>query len=250
MENFMSAARPVGKYVDWIGFHTVAKQIFSATDLIPDIATIAAQYITGEERIGVFGPNFWQSKGIVAGAVPHIDLAFYEYWYGPDPVDPTRRVCDTHHRPVWIPDNLSLATVEIAGLQFDPSDTEALRQHRNTLTSGGCYAVMRKEVLGRKLPELEQIQQLKKAGYPGLPQAADVAAVLFAINQHDQSRWLGNYTGAEKRWTYTRCVERVAYGESSYALDVGGYAPSGVFVRDYLYDYDDEHIGVAALRKF
>jgi hypothetical protein len=250
------AAGPVGQkageFVDWITPRQLAEQINLVTDLITDVAEIAAKYITSEEKIGVFGPNFWQARGVNAGAVRPIDPAFYDYWYGPDPVDPTRRVCETHHRPVWIPESLSLDIAAEAGLQFSHHNTDALGQHRNTSTRGEYYVVMRKEVLGRNLPEVEQIQQLNTAGYPGLAQAADVAAVLFAINRYDGNRWLGDNTGAENRRTYTRCVERVAFTESKYPLVVGSFSPSGVRVKhsDCNFVYAHEDIGVAALRKF
>lgn len=243
------AGRVLGQFVDWIDPRPVAGQISALSGLIQDVARIAANYITGVTRIGAFALNFWQSRGINPGQVRPINPEFYEYWHGPDPVDPTRRVCDTHHWPVWIPEGLSLATVERAGLRFDRNDSGALRQHKNTPTSGGYYAVMRKEVLGRKLPEAEQIRQLNRAGYPDLAQAADVAAIIFAINQYDGSRWLGDNTGAENRCTYTRCVERVAFGESRYPLIVGGSAPSGVRVGGS-YDCVSEGFGVVALRKF
>jgi hypothetical protein len=236
----------VREFVDWIGDRPLTEQIRALSGLLPELAGITADYVT---RIGAFARNFWREKGIDVGQVRPINPEFYEYWHGPDPVDPTRRVCDTHHWPVWIPEGLSLATVERAGLRFDPNDTEGLQQHRNTPIRGGYYAVMRKEVLGRNLPEAEQIRQLNRAGYPGLAQAADVAAVIFAINQYDRSRWLGDNTGAENRWTYTRCVERVAFGERRYPLVVGGSAPSGVCVPSNC-GYDREHFGVVALRKF
>jgi hypothetical protein len=252
IESFMAAALAVGlpgprarEFVDWIDPRPVAEQISSATDLIPDVAAIAAQYI----GIGVFGPNFWQSKGINAGAVRPIDPAFYDYWFGLDPVDPALRVCDTHHWPVWIPEGLNLAKVEKAGLRFNPHHTTALQQHRNTTTSNGYYAVMRKEVLGRNLTEVKQIQKLKEAGYPNLAQAVDVAAVLFAINQYDGSRWFGNNTGEKTRLTFTRCAERVAFDKTSHALVVGGSASSSVSV-SHNRDCSYRSLGVAALRKF
>jgi hypothetical protein len=256
MEDFMAATaagpteQRAKEFVDWVNPPPFAEQITLATDLIPDVAAIAAKYITGEEKIGLFGPNFWQARGVDAGVVLPIDPAFYDYWYGPDPVDPTRRACDTHHWPVWIPEGLSLATLAGAGLSCNSNNTGPWLQHKDTPTGGGYYTVMRKEVLGRNLPEVKQIQKLNEAGYPGLAQAADVAAVLFAMNQHNGSRWLGDDTGEENRWTYTRCVERVAFGKSRYPLVVGGSAPSGVNVNESSYGSNDECVGVAALRKF
>ncbi len=255
----MSAAAASGparprerEFEDWIDFRPVAKEVTRVPDLIPDVANLIATFVAGTERIGVFGSNFWNSRGVDAGEVRPIDPAFYDYWYNPDPVDPTRRVCDTHHRPVWIPEGLSLATVERAGLRFSPNRTEALREIKNIPTRGGYYAVMRKEIFGKSLPEAEQIQKLNEAGYPGLAKAVDVAAVIFAINQYDGSRWLGDDTGVERRWTMTRCVEkfsyRVWYSWRTYKIPVvvGIFSPSGVYVNDFYNHY----IGVVGLRKF
>jgi hypothetical protein len=244
------AGRVLGQFGDWIGPGPVAEQISAVSDLIRPVAGIVEDYITGGGRIRAFARNFWQQRGIDVGEVRPINPEFYEYWHGPDPIDPTRRVCDTHHWPVWIPEGLSLATVERAGLRFDPNDNKALRQHRNTPTPGGYYAVMRKEVLGMDLPEAEQIQQLNRAGYPGLAQAVDVAAVIFAINQYDGSRWLGDATGAENRRTFTRCVERVAFGEREYSSIVGAFAHFGMCIRNNRYRYDEAGIGAVPLRQF
>lgn len=240
-----------GEFMDSIDPGSVLKLIRRNTGLLPELAEIVATYVTGETRIGVFGPTFWQSRGINAGAVRPIAFTFYGYWHGPDPVDPTRRVCDTHHRPVWIPKGVSLADLERVGLQLSPNDTAALRQHKNTSTHGEYYAVMRKEILGRNLHKNMQIEQLNRAGYRGLARAAEVAAVIFAVNLHDGSRWLGNHTGAERRQTYTRCVEEFesyATGLRS-SLGVGDFNPFGLHV-GCSKNGGAENIGVAAIRRF
>ena len=61
---------------------------------------------------------------------------------------------------------------------------------------------------------------------------------------------LSQYFGSNIRlfsdnpWTYTRCKENV----QGYQVVVGGFAPAGLCVS--YDDYDDDSIGVAALRKF
>ena len=61
---------------------------------------------------------------------------------------------------------------------------------------------------------------------------------------------LSQYFGSNIRlfsdspWTYTRCQENI----QGYQVVVGGFAPAGLCVSSYNYDYD--YIGVAALRKF
>ncbi len=243
------AAQKAGQFVDWITLPSVAKRVERGSGLMPVLAEIVAGYV---QQIGVFGPNFWRSVGVDAGTVREIDPAFSEFWEGPDPVDPTQRVYSTHHPPVWIPKGLTLATVEEAGLQFDPNDTEGLRVYRNRPVPGGYYAVMRKEVRGRNLSEDDQIQQLKRAGYPGFPLAADVAAVILALHQYDGTRWLGDDTGAENRWTYTRCIERVQLCPPT-TLAIGGFWRPGVSV-DYEFrkEYYNKNgsLGVVGFRMF
>src|SRR5689334_16050439 len=91
-------AGPVlGQFVDWIDPRPVAGQISALSGLTQDVAGIAADYITGVTRIGTFARNFWEQRGIDTGQVRPIHRKFYEYWHGPDPVDPTLRVCDTHY---------------------------------------------------------------------------------------------------------------------------------------------------------
>ncbi len=110
---------------------------------------------------------------------------------------------------------------------------------------------MRKEVIGRAHLDREQRELLRSANYFGMAHAVDVAAVIFAINRHNNSRWLGNYTGAENRWTFARCVEKVVFGKIKCSLHVGGFSTMGVTVSFATYPITASvSIGTAAIRKF
>ncbi len=234
------------KFLDWCGGSLAT--LIGGSSPLKDEATIVADYITGG-KIGAFAQKFWEQKGIRARFVRPIDPNFYDFWHGPDPLDRDRKACDTHHWPVWIPEGLCLATLERAGLRFIPTCDVKFERHRNTSTLGAYYAVMRKDVLGRNLKEDAQIQQLKDAGYSGLARAVDVAAVVFAIHQHDGSLCLAKGADARNRRTYALCKERVTFGEYEFPLMFGENDDSGlrVVLNGHV---APEHVGVAALREF
>jgi len=102
------------------------------------------------------------------------------------------------------------------------------------------WAVMTKDVLPESRNESYDTQKrlAEDKGYlvPGFLDAA--TCILWA------QRHLGIRLYGDNPWTYTRCREVLLEGHH---LVVGGFAPDGLSV---YYDYDDEDIGVAGLRKF
>lgn len=247
----MAAAGPAGGvqggFADWCDNDPLVPQIQRYSSLDRDVVGIVAGYV-GSRKVGAFARSFWQQRGIVTGEVRPIDHKFYEYWRSPDPVDSSREVSETHYCPVWIPERLSLGALERAGLQFELS--EELRRCRDTPAEGGYYVVMRKGVLGRDLSELQQIQLLNEAGYPDLPNRVEIAAALFAINQHNGSGWFDATPGMGTRPIYTRCAERLPEEEGGAPWLIGSYDPSSLDVIPNRSRSNYEGCGVAALRKF
>jgi hypothetical protein len=79
-----------------------------------------------------------------------------------------------------------------------------------------------------------------------VPPALDAAACILAQyfdSCNGKLAW-GRRLFSDNPLTYTRCQEKVG----DYQVVVGGFAPSGLFV--IFSRYDDDDIGVAALRKF
>jgi hypothetical protein len=238
---------------------------------IKDVAEIVASYAV--DKIDRFGKEEWMRYyGVDVGPEPGLPDAFYKWWLSQDVIKPDKPNCDTHLPPVLRPQYVRKAALNIP-LTFDTlgylaqypkegppsryafSDSQALQQHGNTKAGPTCWLVMRKGVFARNRSYAQQkkyIQKLNTTGadYDEMPSALDLAAIIFATHvRTGGDRHLGDATGKEGRWTFSRCKERVKFWKSpSYPSAVGGYAPDGLGVG--ISDCDDKDDGVAALRKF
>jgi hypothetical protein len=231
----------------------------------PDATSIVLEFLASNDS--PFGRAEWIKKGFDPGPEPEWSKELTDFWYGPDPIDPTKPVCETHLPPVFQPRFLtnsqktevlpiSLKTYRKIGLPFRFAE-DGFRQNQNHKAGPGCWLVMRKGVVEetRNKPVLEQVEVMKAlnaktgAGYEELPSVIDLASVVFARYVFKGERNLGDDTGAEKRWTFSCCAETAKFDNFKYHLLFGGFAPGGVRV-GYGYDYFRDRIGVAALRKF
>ena len=249
------------------------------------VATKIAEYMSTNQN--PFGAAEWkQYFGVDVGPETPFEEGFDEWWNGPDPVDVYNRVpkprlvsethlrpvfaprffTETHLRPVFAPRFFtdiqektlharSLQTLSHLGLEFF-YNSEALEQNRNKKAGPSCWLVMRKGVLEDTRNQSWEVQQeyLKKlnavtgAGYEEKPSIIDLATVILPCKRADGERHLGDNTGVEGRFTYSRGRETVKYQDKEYPLVLGGSAPSGV--RVFCFVYDAGSLGVAALRKF
>ena len=214
--------------------------------------------------------------GIIAGYVIDAEYCwgaegFYDFWHGPDPIDPTKQRCETHHMPFICPERVIRViddrTHEVFPYNFEtlqrlmqnpitgrPSrlvDTKALRQHLTTEPGPLTWEVARMDVVARDLPYDKQMEFIARlaGGYECESSGIDLATRCATEHSRTGERHLGDLTGAEKRFTYGRCKERVKYGETFYQMIVGGFAPSGLRVRNSLC-YNCDKFGVVLLRKF
>ena len=101
------------------------------------------------------------------------------------------------------------------------------------------YAVMTNDVIpGSRNKSYDAHLQLLPPGYE-VPGVFDAARAVLWENRRSGKRCFN-----DNPWTYTRCKEVI----QGYHLVVGGFAPSGLIVHYYRYDYED--MGVAGWRKF
>lgn len=246
------------------------------TGLVSDVARLVADYAV--PKIDHFGKEEWMRYyGVDVGPEPELPDEFYEWWLSPDAIEPGKLNCETHLAPVlrprWITETdaegkktLSCYSLRTLGRlvqhpqEGPPSqymfDSQALEQHGNIKAGPARWLVMRKDVFARDQScdqQKECIQKLNTAGadYDEMPSALDLATIVFATHvRTGGDRHLGDSTGKEGRWTFSRCKERIQFNENSYPLVVGGFAPGGLLVLRCYGDYVSEYYGVAALRKF
>ena len=253
----------------------VVDEIVANTSLIKVLAIIVAGYITSDKNYDCFGAQKWMRyfDANVVDPEPALDpYLFYRFWYGPDPIDPTKQVYETHFPPVLRPRvitqgdtsyHYSLNTLgqliqhprEGHPSRYFSDTTNALRQHGQTHAGPACWIVMRKEVVARNQLYLEQIQTIKDLnitngiGYEEESFAIDLATVVSAHYVVTGERYLGDPIGVEKRWTYGLVKEtyedsRVVIGGFSSPLN----APGGLDV--FGYNFSNISFGVVLLRKF
>jgi hypothetical protein len=244
---------------------TIRQELFANTTMEPDVIPTVLQYLKSNDN--PFGRAEWIEQGYDPGPVPEWSKELSDFWYGPDPIDPTKQVSETHIPPVFQPEFLtdlqtskvmpvSLKTCRQIGLPFHYAEA-AFQQNQNQKAGPACFLVMRKGVVEetRNKTTLEQVEIMKTlnaktgAGYEELPSIINLACIVFARYVFKGERNLGDDTGAKTRWTYSRCAETYKFGKCEYHLEFRGFAPGGSNVSIDSDNYDD-NLGVVALRKF
>lgn len=266
----LPAAEPQG-VVQTSQSDVIAKVLkLEETPLVSDVARLVADYAI--PKIDHFGAEEWMRYyGVDVGREADLPEKFYTWWLSSDVIDPDKLNCETHLPPVLRPQYVRKAALNIP-LTLDtlgylaqypkegpPSqytfNSEALQQHGNTKAGPARWLVMRKDIFARNQSydqQKECIQKLNTTGadYDEVPSALDLATIVFATHvRTGGDRYLGNTTGKEGCWTFSRCKEHAQYGKDSYPLVIGDFAPGGLIVshNDYA---GNENCGVAALRKF
>jgi hypothetical protein len=234
--------------------------------LVDDVATMITDLVTS--KINPFEPKDWESEFDVQVEPFELDTKeFYDWWFAPDALDPywdappenrpTPQLlnCDTHFRPIFSPETITVkmappakrhrfATDITAECGFQalgrlvenpqtghPSrffaETEALKQNKNAKAGPSCYLVARKEMFARGMTEAQQrgyMQRLNdrtQAGYEVLPWALDLSKVAHVHKVATGERYLGDGTGLEGCWTASRAQDTARYGRNTYPVVVG-----------------------------
>ncbi|HSX38953.1 MAG TPA: hypothetical protein VLE95_09080 [Chlamydiales bacterium] len=255
------------------------------TDPFPiEVVKTIAKYV--ETHPNPFGAAEWKKYfGVDVGPEPEFKEGFEAWWHGPDPIDPSKFVCETHLPPILAPQFLrneqgifprTLDTLEKMGLGFSTLgfSTSGVGRNfqniKNVVADPSHWLVMRKDVLARKsrypdtdthIPWEHQKQYMKDlneqtaAGYEAEPSMIDLATVIFARYVWTGEKHLGSgLDGEEGRATLSYCSEymQCLNPHCSFPFIFGGLHESNGKIRTFVDCGRDNSsaTGIAALRKF
>jgi hypothetical protein len=196
-----------------------------------------------------------------------------DFWYGPDPIDPTLQVCETHIPPVYKPENVSLGILRDLGFPFILGRLAKVLNQLQDITSGpACWLVQRKGMLektrGRPLNSqikvMEELNAKTGANYEVIPSIVDLACVIFARYSLKKERHLGDRSGAENQITRSRCIEKyksekparmeimgsVILFDCEPHTSIGSFSPNGVEVMPETNEIGLDPLGIVQIRKF
>lgn len=257
------------------------EQIRNATHLTPLLVKMIHIY-----AIDCFGAEEWRRYFHVdVEQMPELlSEEFCNFWYGPDPIDSTQRVCDTHLPPVFRPEFIIRRRIWKTSEFVLPTykthryDLQVLHQlvrdrSRGLLSHEGLsripnckifgsswrpqWLVMRKDVIGRnhQFSTLQQFTEFLNgrtgAHYEDMIFMIDLATVVFARNAATGERPLGDTTGAEGRLTmsFTSAQEQGAR-DDLYRFVLGGYSSNGQLRVGLCGGTPSKELGMALLRGF
>jgi hypothetical protein len=165
---------------------------------------------------------------------------------------PGKSIRETHVL-VRMPKGLTINKLGELAKKYFPSNIDGYRyiwpsivnELRDKPADESIWLLMTKDVLpGSRSKSYGQqkiiIDELAKTtGVPyQVPITLEAATCILAEYSRSENRLF-----SDSPWTFTRCQENV----QGYQMLVGGFAPDGLIVRS---NYNYDHIGVAALRKF
>jgi hypothetical protein len=231
----------------------LSERIISSTTIkIAGVALTIAEYVTEDH----FGAQKWRKNGVNIPSEPAYKEGFEAWWFGPDPVDPSKCVCDTHLPPVApLAPESSLQLLMDNGLKFY-YDKESLRDNKDVQVETPCWLIMRRDFFARN--EREQWQKQKDhikllnargAGYEEEPNPIHLATVLLARNKLNRERHLGDDTDAEMQFSpcnvemFSRCI----LNGKLWLIEFSPLARKGIVAG---YDLGSFEIGVSGLRQF
>jgi hypothetical protein len=126
---------------------------------------------------------------------------------------------------------------------YDPNSWEvAFQQLGETAVESSYWYLEGIDVVDktRKEPYETQVSIVARSGF-GLRAPRFIEASFLNFSEHVR---FGTFPQGRTPWTYTRVETVVMHNNTVYHLDVGGFAPSGLFVH---YDgFDGDDVGIAA----
>ena len=202
-----------------------------------------------------FGQAQWNIYFGGVGVEPPLPANIKEILASPCPIWPEKRIVETHML-VLIPQTVNGLPLTLNSLEElikrpkegFPTQYQDSRMggHENTPSKASHWVLMTRDIIPGSRGKNYADQQRMIASVGG--EAHDsyqvptlIEATVCILMEHVRSG-----TRLFSPSTYTRCEEKFFSG--SYQMVVGGFAPAGLYV--YNFFYDDDFIGVAALRKF
>ncbi|MCX6990121.1 MAG: hypothetical protein NTX49_03520 [Chlamydiae bacterium] len=264
-------------------FKVQGPEIFEilASHGFPDTAAHRiVNYIIGSED--PFGAKQWQRYfGVDVGLEPELPPSFYRFWNGPDPIEPEKKVYETHLPPVLRPRFLThIATRTLHPLTLRTLDrlvaqpavgnqtgffrvsplSDPLAIVEITNAGPSSWLLLRKEAvaLGESYDEqkgsIEEVNAGTGAGYEAEPFAIDLVTVIFARYVGKGERHFGDETGCEGLPTFSTCKDVStdsdhSYFESqSYPMAIGGFSSRGLHLATVR--FAESRYGIACVKKF
>ncbi len=186
--------------------------------LLPPLARIVAEYAAQKP----FGPERWSEyyRGFrVADPAFPLPDEFYAWWRGADPIEPSKRVCETHLLPVYCPQHIrwkrrivpytlthlsSIVKVPRKGYGCAgilPARFVQFEDLFDRNPGPGRWLVARKEVVARNQTSNQQLQKY------ALPSAIDLATIALTHYTVTGECYLGTVQGMEEQETWSHCRE-------------------------------------------
>ncbi len=237
-------------------------------------------YIIGSED--PFGAKQWQQYfGVDVGFELELPESFYTFWNGADPIDPRKKVYETHLPPVFRPrflthietrtlHSFTLRTLDClvahpavgnqTGFFRESPLSDPLQIVKISKAGPSCWLVLRKDVEARgkcydeQIEYVEEVNRETGAGYETGPSAIDLATVLFARYVARGERYFGDEIGLERSMTFSTCAELStdsdhSYFESqSYPAAIGGFSSGGLHLSTAR--FAESCHGIACVKKF
>lgn len=209
------------------------------------------------EEYPSFGESEWTTLCGRVDPAPSLPPDFSDLWNRPCPIYPGMKISETHML-VYIPATVdgkpfTLKKLGEIAKRFFPQNDKGFRSiwpgvvdELGDKSIKSRWVLMTKDVLpGSRNKSYAEQQKIvarlakKSLGYK-VPDTLEAATCILAQYFFDSKTRLFN----NEPWTYTRCEEKI----QGYQTVVGAFAPAGLDVCSSDFDYD--HIGIAALRKF
>lgn len=266
-------------------------QLIVALSNVPEVSKLPAPvveviagYITTRED--AFGAKVWKRIfGVDLDPEKELPASFYNFWFSPDPLDSTKKVCDTHLIPVLRPSIFRMkdekhpffyclkqlnqfiqnpckgyasSTFAVESL----THTEVYDKYKETPAQPACWLIMRKDVIARNLSYAEQLREITAVNktmvgyqYEDESSILDLATVVCLHYACTRKRHLGDNSGVEKRLTFARGEEMVSVSRADAKnrrrickAMVGAFSKSGLYV-EFCGHVKTQEVGVALLMK-
>ena len=243
------------------GLHESRADELGVINLIVDYVGTTPYFFGKEEWKKYFGADVSNDKkGILDSK------EFKDFWYGPDPIDSTKKVYETHIEPVFCPNSFSINQDSFAycinslgDLIKEPTsghftaiynyDSVVLDQHGTTSVKEACWMVMRKDVFAKHMIYSDQVNAINalniKSGinYEKEPGLIDIATII-AVQQVMDGKTSINEDGITVKETCRMNNHVLVLFTSAKAGRPGNL---GMFkMRNRLYP----DVGIALVRKF
>lgn len=245
------------------------------------LAKIVAEYVVDANQIWFEAPKLWFGAaewrayfGVDVGPEPKRPPTDW-FKNSPDPINPQKKICDTHYPPVlrprWVTKissntlhNFNLHTLEelIKDSAHDKrpkcyvNESEAMFQHGRAKGNPACWIVMRKDgvlaqnqMYNQQTKFVENLNKTTEANYEINPSVIDLATVCAVRNLLTGDFPFGNCGGLRGYRTYSRCKEIVKIQKNEFPVILGNYTEEGLHIYDYD-GYNHPGIGIAGVRKF